>query len=567
MPQPTFPSRGQKSPNFWDDDLRAYIDYGDSVEIVNSDINLPDTTPDGRILYVEVRTASDVEGVSLEPGLYAFRRTATGWSYYDLPIGTPISTSGGGGGSDPVPAAPVGLDLSEADGEITATWTAPAGTPAAIGYMYRATVDGATSAWVDLGNVLTATFDALPSKTYTVQVAAYATEGGALGATASDSIATSAGFVFVTDHLNAADGTSLAGFSAGGLSWLAPMTGDNGVTASSATINDRRVGGSTSGGHVVLPQDDAEITVRYSTDNNGQIRLHGRGSGGHVFIAGDALRSETYLGGSNISTGHPFSGVLTLRLVGATASVWIDGVKKTEFATGTATGSRWGIATYNTGYIDAVRIGPATDHTTPPAALSEALSAGAVITSDAFTGADAASLVGRVTDASLGGTPRMWRVGPSTAPALAGNRAVPGAGYGGVALPVNTGNMEAKITLSSVPTVNGVRLLIRGPETNGTGYGLWITPSGLTPTKWGGSGSLPAAVSFGTPQVGDVYTAQMVGTTLTVTAKRSGGADIGVGTQVFSGITDFGTSAPYVLIINDTDGAGWAVDNLIVTQR
>lgn len=74
MVKPTFPARGQKGPNFWDDDLQAYVDYGSSLEVVSGgSVDLPayegGTTP---VVGYLVTATTNIEGRDYVPGVYIF---------------------------------------------------------------------------------------------------------------------------------------------------------------------------------------------------------------------------------------------------------------------------------------------------------------------------------------------------------------------------------------------------------------------------------------------------------------------------------------------------------------
>lgn len=76
MAKPTFPARGQKGPNFWDDDLQRYIDYGTSLEVVNGGtVALPDYDEDAAqvpVLGYLVTAETNIGGRDYAPGVYVF---------------------------------------------------------------------------------------------------------------------------------------------------------------------------------------------------------------------------------------------------------------------------------------------------------------------------------------------------------------------------------------------------------------------------------------------------------------------------------------------------------------
>lgn len=119
MPKPVFPSRGQKSPNFWDDDLQAYVDYGTSLEVVDGGtVALDDTYEQGDLAgyYVTATATFTGEGgeLEVEPGVYVFLRTADGWEARAASEGTALS--GGGGPVPDPPSAPLSV-ASDADAD------------------------------------------------------------------------------------------------------------------------------------------------------------------------------------------------------------------------------------------------------------------------------------------------------------------------------------------------------------------------------------------------------------------------------------------------------------------
>lgn len=156
MPKPTFPTRGQKSPNFWDDDLKAYVDYGTSLVVVEGGtVALEDTYAEGETVGYLVKGTATFTGeggeIEVEAGVYTFVRIEGGWNAFAAAEGTPLSPPSTEV-TDP-PTQPGAVTVDPSSESYNLTWVA---STVALGY--EGSVDG--SSIVDYGSNLSEVVDA-----------------------------------------------------------------------------------------------------------------------------------------------------------------------------------------------------------------------------------------------------------------------------------------------------------------------------------------------------------------------------------------------------------------------
>lgn len=173
-PKPQFPARGQKSPNFWDDDLKAYVDFGASLQVVNAGTHvLDDSMGEGELVGYRVKGDSTFTGeggeIEVEAGVYVFERTATGWDAYVVAAGTPLAEGGSGGGdvTDP-PTQPGAITVDPTADGFNISWVA-----STVAAGYQAEIDG-SGVLIDKGTSLSHAYHGLqPSSTHSGRVRAY----------------------------------------------------------------------------------------------------------------------------------------------------------------------------------------------------------------------------------------------------------------------------------------------------------------------------------------------------------------------------------------------------------
>ena len=304
------------------------------------------------------------------------------------------------------------------------------------------------------------------------------------------------------------DGSPASDLMAGGLPWSGSGGIESGILAGQALVD--------------LPTRDGTLVYTYSGDGAHILTL--RGGSIRLRITGTALRDEAT--GTQIATipALPRVGWIAVRAVGTTAALLIDGVQAHEWAVPAGSVGEWGIdAAPN---VAGMGVTTASDPLTPP---PHQVPAG-VISSEGFSGDDAASVTGRVLDNAAGGAViQKWRPNGDfgwVAPALAinGGRGV----RAGTASNVSTIIAKAathvmSATLATPPTAGAAQMFVNGEAADpGSGVAVQITPTAATIRVRGAS-----SPSLGTPAAGDRYTIRAQDGTATLSGVRAGGAAIG----------------------------------------
>lgn len=364
MPKPIFPTRGQKSPNFWDDDLKAYIDHGTSLEIVNGGtVALDDTLPEGATLGYSVKANTTFSGdgaeTTLTPGVYSVVRTETGWQVYEAPAGLEL-------GTEPDSTAPTGLagfTATGGEGSATLGWTPATDSESDVVHYYRVylTSGGPSGDWIEDDGSAGAVVTGLTAGTYSAQVYASSAGGSSTVITSSSFAVTAPLTTYLMDTFNRADGAMIPDRAT-------PDTG-TAWTADSALSSVQISGNKVTTGDVVV-YSPTTLTTREITASI----LFPSGTG-YVTVGG---YSADYIKATVKANGQvEFSGATGNAIYNASGGT--NHYTPTGYITGLTTGTHTMRVTYDEGiailYVDDVKI-LEVSYPNPPAAKQAFIRAG-----------------------------------------------------------------------------------------------------------------------------------------------------------------------------------------------
>ena len=542
------------------------IGGGSGVEQVSGTVALDASGPAIREVYAT--GAATVQGEKLAAGdVAAFRYMSGAWQVRVLDKDYAWRNVGAAP-VDPTPpaglAAPVVTVAATADGA-TVTW---------------ATVSGATSYAVSVDG---GPWQTVVGTSYTIKgqtsgsqhtVAVTATDGSATSPATSKTY-TVAGTIqaATTDHFDAPSGTLLTAHTSGGLAWQAPgnettVTGSVAAIEAGAVVRPAGAASGDSGGKVGYT-GDVRMVLRYRFVGPGGIRIHHGGNAVNVTItkgnnptAKDVKIVQDKLPISTLTTSADNAGVIAVQMIGTTVTCYLDGTVLGTWTAPTPSAATLGFVVSNGASVEDFKVEPVTESSAAPTlAVQPAKQAGAVLAADAFTGTDGQEVAGRTTDTTLGGGASTWLKDLSNPATILANTMDRGSitTYGAALLRVPFSDHAISAKLVKVPTSAAeVRLQARRTMIGvSEAYHMRVTSTSVQPGKEGAAWG----TSFGTPQPGDVYTVSAKGSTITFTAKRADGTDIGPA-QTFTDTTR--TTGTLAGVHASGGSAGWAFDDVIV---
>ena len=481
--------------------------------LIITDANVT-TIPDGTLVdnlaayYNSGATAITVQGTSIAAGAHAV------WAWVS---GAWTLLASGTGGVPASLAAPTGLTSTPTSDGAALSWSAVVG---AAGYVVK--VD--SSAWMAVTET-SYIATGLAAGSHSWQVAATDANGTGAATSGTFVVTVPAGFIYTTDYFDTP--TALATIDqTSTYDWTAPI-GGSGWPVALATV-ENNVARSGGGGKVAIPATDGRISVLVSGAI--QLRIYARGGGVRIRID---TSGKVYDDIAATQIGTATAGMLTVSLTvsGSTATVHQDGTLVGSTSVGTSGGDGWGFETLGAS-VYAVRFESATSGT-PTAIPLRSVTAGTVLASEGFSGADAATVSARNLVTYAGGGARRWEDrdpgGGWVAPALAitsqqGVRAGTGSSASGFALPYL--NVAMSGTLVALPGGGDTELSLFALRPGNSGIAsVRVSPTAITAYGTDVSkGALGVA-----PQPGDVIGVSVSGTTATVSATRGGTA---IGTPV-----------------------------------
>ena len=405
-------------------------------------------------------------------------------------------------------------------------------------------------------------------------VAVTATDGSTTSpATSKTYTVTGTTQAVVTDYFDAPNGTLLTAHTAGGLAWQAPGN-ETAVTGSVAAIEGGAVvpsSGATNGyyGGKVGYTGDVRMVLRYRFVGKGAIRIHHGGNAVNVTVSKDSIAGvgdvkivQDKQPISTLTTSAGDAGVIAVQMIGTTVTCYLDGTAIGTWTAPAPSAATLGFVVQNGASVKDFKVEPVNESSpAPTVATQPAKQPGTVLAADSFTGTDGQEVAGRTTDTTLGGGASTWLKDTANPATILANTMDRGSitAYGAALLRVPSSDHAISAKLVKVPTSSAeVRLQTRQTMISvSKTYHMRVTSTTVQPGREGSAWG----TSFGTPQPGDVYTVSAKGSTITFTAKRANGTDIGPA-QTFTDTTR--TTGTLAGVHASNGSAGWAFDDVIV---
>ena len=542
------------------------IGGGSGVEQVSGTVTLDPAA--GLVREVFATGAATVQGEKLAAGdIAAFRHVSGAWQVRVLDKDYAWRNVGAVP-TDPTPPsglpAPVVTVAATADGAAVTWATVPGATS------YAVSVDG--GAW----QTVVGTSYTIKGQTSGSQhtVAVTATDGSTTSpATSKTYTVTGTTQAVVTDYFDAPNGTLLTAHTSGGLTWQAPgnetaVTGAVAAIEGGAVVPPAGVTTNYYGGKVGYT-GDVRMVLRYRFVGGGGIRIHHGGDSVNVTLtkgaptaANDVRVVQDKLPISTLTTSAGITGVIAVQMIGTTVTCYLDGTVIGTWTAPAPSANALGFVVQNGARVEDFKVEPVNESSpAPTVATHPAKQPGTVLAGDAFTGTDGQEVAGRTTDTTLGGGASTWIKDLNNPATILANTMDRGSitAYGAALLRVPFSDHAISAKLVKVPTSSEeVRLQARRTMTAvSEAYHMRVTSTTVQPGREGSAWG----TSFGTPQPGDVYTVSAKGSTITFTAKRANGTDIGPA-QTFTDTTR--TTGTLAGVHASNGSAGWAFDDVIV---
>lgn len=347
-PKPQFPSRGQKAPNFWDDDLQRYIDHGTTLEVVSGgSVTLPEYEPDvaqAPVLGYLVTSNTTIGGTEYAPGVYVFWADPSVYGGWSVALIDGQQVVPNPEAVPPVVGTLAASDINETGYTLTVTGASDAVALAALPYSFSLNNGTTWSAYQS-----SAVYVVTGRSTGVSDQARHRVRDAAGNVSIGTAITVTPVLPSITENFNRPDGTVLNGLTTttGGKTIISPArsfrAGNDNVSAVVTGNKMMNTGGVNKGRQMAILMDAQDYIVSFDYVLDGgyaeaQVRIGARMNepdndastdGLVIALKGNGVIERDSPTTAGIFSGSvPLSGNLALRCEGDTFTVYVDGVQK-----------------------------------------------------------------------------------------------------------------------------------------------------------------------------------------------------------------------------------------------